>query len=319
MKDYDNPVVLSYCHPMRLITKPQEKVTFSLDEINKCSYNNYLLCRIVGSIENTYRGTKVTYLVCGDGALAIGKEHNLTINQLLLHYNDLLCKLLFGGVDVEGITSKDIATGYVKDEKMVWPVNFGHSYNSHLHACIRMKLTTSFDAIVLHGASESSISISEFRKSLLDGTEITDSTSNLSTYHLIQGITEMKYGNWSSAVTNLWIVAEQITDCLWEREYVNCETRDPEISGRRQTLLQDHRTYSASVKQELLYQIGLLPKETYRRIYRIRKARNKLIHEGIMVEKEDAHQLYQAIDELLGIVINNKGKSIMPTLRPFRV
>ena len=271
----NNYLWVTYLFPMRLITPDAKKVSFSLDEINSCTYDHSLLCRIIGTVENTLRGIPVKYIVCGDGAIAIESKCSLSLNDLLLHFNDLICKLLLGGLDVESISSKDITTGYLHGQKSLWPVNFGNSHNTHLHACIRMKLSNSFDAIMLDGAASNSITFDEFKEKLLLGCNIVERIPNLSTYHLITGISEMKYNNWSAAVTNLWIVAEQITDFLWSRDFIEVPERDPDIPTRKQSLKQDHRTYSASVKQEILYQIGIIPKSTYADIYSIRKARNK--------------------------------------------
>ena len=305
---------LTYMHPYRLVTHDEEIVHFPIEEINNCSYNHGLLCRIIGSINNSFNGQLLEYLVCGDGAFAIKTDLPLTENDLLLHFNDLFCKVLLGGILVDCISNKDLANGSIHEQRAIWPVSFGHSYNSHIHATIRMKLTNSFDAIVLSGASSIAITISELQSKLLAGQRITERINNLSTYHLIVGITEIQYGNWSAAVSNLWIVAEQLTDFLWERDYVNNDERNPNIPSRKQALLQDHRTYSASVKQEILFQIGILTSTTYADLYSVRKARNRLIHEGKMVNELDAKKLYAVVDSLLKRASNTQRDYVLPKL-----
>ena len=303
---------VTYMYPMRLIKKNDEIVSFSLDEINECSYNHGILCRIVGDIENSFNGNLVRYIICGDGAVAIDVSSEFSENDLLLNYNDLFCKLMLGGIDIDCISTRDLTTGNLYGQKSIWPVSFGYSYNSHLHANLRMRITNNVDAIVLEGASTNALSIDELKLRLQGGSEIIDRINNLSTYHLIVGVTEIKYGNWSAAVSNLWIVAEQLTDYLWERDFVNNEDRDPDIPTRKQTLRQDHRTFSTSVKQEILFQIGVLPLDTYSDIYSVRKARNKLIHEGKMASKSDACKLYRAVNTLIG----KAGKCTQDTVLP---
>jgi len=308
----EKTVHIAYLYPIRLITRKNEKIDIPLEQINNCSYNHGILCRVVGEVKNSFKNDELTYLICGDGALALSYDGNMSNNDLLLHYNDLLCKLLLGGLMVESISQKDITTGSLRDDNMIWPVNFGHSHNSHIHAVLRMKLTNSFEAIHLLNAVSSATSVEELVRCLDAGTKIIKAIDRLSTYYLIAGITEMRYGNWSSALSNLWIVAEQLTDYLWVNRFLNDASRDPEIPSRRQTLLNDNRTYSASVKQEILFQIGILSEVAYTDLYIVRKARNKLVHEGQLISEETARKLYSAVNDLLKIAISNESSDVLP-------
>ena len=312
MMEKEKTVYITYLYPIRLITRKNEKIEISLEQINNCSYNHGILCRVVGEVRNSLKNHEMSYLICGDGALALSYDGSISINDLLLHYNDLLCKLLLGGLLVEAISQKDITTGSLREDNMIWPVNFGDSYNSHVHALLRMRLANSVEAIHLLTAASSSVSIEKFVQCLDKGTEVVNAIDSLSTYYLIAGITEMRYGNWSSALSNLWIVAEQITDYLWVRRFLNDPSRDPEIPSRRQTLLNDNRTYSASVKQEILYQIGVLSETAYSNLYVVRKARNKLVHEGQLISEETARRLYDAVEALFKIATSNKSSAVLP-------
>lgn len=314
METKNESLWITYLYPMRLITREEETIEFSLEQINNCTYNHALLCKIMGSVQNTFKQKTLNFFVCGDGGLAISCSQALSYNDLLLNYNDMLCKLLLGGLDVEAISQKDIARGSFHGEKMVWPVNFGYSYNSYMHAMIRMKLCNNVDAIKLLGAASSAISIEQLKAYLIKGESISAKIDNLSTYYLLNGITELKYGNWSAALSDLWIVTEQIIDYLWVNFFVSDPDRDPEIPSRKQTLINDNRTYSTSVKQEMLYQIGILTKNTFSNLYTVRKARNKLVHEGKMVSEEIAKILYESIDELFRAIIGDSSMRILPQL-----
>lgn len=314
MEPKNTALWITYLYPMRLITHEEEKIEFTLEQINNCTYNHAILCRVVGNVKNTFKGSTITYWICGDGALVLSCDSDLSCNDLLLNFNDLLCKLLLGGLDVDAITQKDITTGSFHGEKMVWPVNFGCSYNSYMHAMLRMKLCNNVDAIKLLGAASSAISIKELNSYLIRGELISAKIDNLSTYYLLNGITEMKYGNWSAALSNLWIVTEQIIDYLWINFFLSDPDRDPEIPSRKQTLTNDNRTYSTSVKQEILYQIGVLSKNVFANLYTVRKARNKLVHEGKMVSEETAKLLYGSIDDLFRVINGDRSVRILPEL-----
>ena len=59
--------------------------------------------------------------------------------------------------------------------------------------------------------------------------------------------------------------------------------RHPEdvIPGRSSTLRKDHRTYPTSVRHEMLYQSRIFSDEDLSALIPARKARNRLVHDGI--------------------------------------
>lgn len=320
MKQEIDSFWVTYLNPFRIIKHENETINFSLEEINHVTYDHSLLCRMIGTIPSVFQGVDVEYIVCGDGALAISRKNtSLTSNDLLVLYNDFLCKLLIGGVYVEAVDNKDITTGSLHGENMLWPVNFGESASSNMHARVRMKLANNMETIFLDGASTDAISIDELSQMFNKGDKMLSPIKNLSTFYLIFGITEMRHRNWSSAASNLWIVTEQIIDYLWLSLFLKDKQRDPGIPSRIKSLQQDNRTYSVSVKQEILYQIGIISKEIYSRLYSGRKARNKLVHEGKLVSEEDAMNLYSATDELLQIATGQLNTKILPQIFKKRI
>lgn len=299
-------VSVSYIAPLIFIIPNDEKpIEFTLSEINSSTYNHSLLCRVVGEIEDNYVSTFNHFLICGDGAFAIPTTVQATSDSLVLLFNNVFCKLLLGGVEVESINPKDIVKGRKYGEHSIWPVNFGHSSSSQMHSRLRMRLANNMETILLTGAK--SITIDELKVAYIVGNDILRKIPNISPYFLLSGITELRYKNWSSALSYLWIIAEQLTDFIWEDRFLNDINKhpNPDISGRKQTLRQDHRTYTSSVKQEVLYQIGALTSDIYTQLYRARKARNKLVHEGIMINQDDSVALYEATKNMLSSAIND--------------
>lgn len=307
---------VTYISPMRLVEREGEKITISLYEINNCTYDQALLCRIVGSLHLIYKNTDIKLDVCGDGALAIKCDSAaFTSNDLLLLYNDFLCKLLIGGIYVEAVNMRNLTTGSLHENNMLWPVNFGESLSSNMHARVRMKLANNMESIFLDGACSNSKSIKELASAFIVGGKTLEPISNLSTYYLISGITEMMHKSWSSSVSNLWIVIEQLTDFLWIHFFLTDSAKDPGIPARIKSLQQDNRTFCAAVKQEILYQVGIISKETYSCIYSVRKARNKLVHEGTLITEDDAVRVYNAVNSLLQISIKSAKFEELPKLQ----
>ena len=152
-------VYATYIYPIQFIVHDNVQIDFSIEEINSLSYDHSLLHRIIGTIKNTFAGNTIEYLICGDGALGIKIGENASEDTLPGHYNDLLCKLYLGGMNVEAITNRDITTGDIFDSKSIWPVNFGGSWNSHIHAELRMRVVGVTDAILLYQPEGRTISI----------------------------------------------------------------------------------------------------------------------------------------------------------------
>lgn len=293
-------VYVTYLYPIQFIVHENEKIDFTIDEINTLTYDHSLLHRIIGTITNNYNGRDIQYIVCGDGALGIKVADSISEEDLLSHYNDLLCKLFLGGMNVEAISNRDIVIGEIYKSKSIWPVGFGESWNSHLHAELRMKVVGVTDAIVLFQPENRTISLERMKTYHDKGNMIVEAIPNLSTYYLINGVTEFRHHNWQSTLTSLWVVVEEITDYLWFQNIIKCITG--ENSKKRKEMLKDTRTYSISVKQEVLLQIGVLDEQIYNKVFEIRQARNKLVHEGKMISDRIAILLFETVKELLALV-----------------
>lgn len=203
---------VTYIYPIQFVVHKNEKIDFSIEDINNLSYDHSLLHRIIGTITNRFDDRDVEYLVCGDGALGIKTEGDISEENIIVYYNDLLCKLFLGGMNVEAITNRDIVKGDIYESKSIWPVDFGESWNSHIHAELRMKVVGVTDAILLYQPEKRTITIEKINEMLNEGNMIVRAIPNLSTFHLINGLTEYRHRNWPSAFTFLWVVVEEITD-----------------------------------------------------------------------------------------------------------
>ena len=283
---------------MLFVVKPGEKLCISLDEVNNLTYDYMLLNRIIGEIDNTFNGCKEEFYICCDGAVC---PINKKIQDVELHVNDLFCKLRLGGLRVDAVNSRDFTTGGLEYEGLVYPVDLGKSWNTHLHANLRMRMSGTVDAIHLWQDIAKCLTISELVDYRKKGEKIVSSIPNLSTYHLINGITEYNYQNWNSSLTYLWIVIEELVDWLWEKRIIDC-VGESDISKSRISMLEDHRTYTTSVKQEVLCQREVINSALYSDLFQIRQARNKLIHEGKVISMDIAAKTYDCVEKLLFIV-----------------
>ncbi|WP_157887079.1 hypothetical protein [Hymenobacter sp. PAMC 26628] len=296
---FANPCWVSYLAPFKLIVPNGEKpLEVPLEEINSNTYNHGKLCRIVEKLPlKEIEGFST--LVCYDGAIAVPKFGRLSSKENAVNfYNRLFAALILGGIMCEAVDKRDIVSGQLHENRAVWPVDLGGSASSHLHAKLRMRYASNLDSILL--LKPSYVFLVDFIHALKVGNQVLDMVKNLTATFLVRGITEISYKNWATALSNLWISVEQIIDFVWNRGFLGTDKfNGVDISSRPKNMREDNRTWSMSVKQELLYQSGLLSAANYALIYPARQARNKLVHEGKAVEQEVVLNLYSAIRSML--------------------
>jgi hypothetical protein len=143
-----------------------------------------------------------------------------------------------------------------------------------------------------------SISVDEISKAMFTGRSILDAVPELSGEFLLKGVTGIARRDWGAALSNLWIVIEQITSNIWTRRILS-SSQESEIIAGRLDQLSDTRTWTAAARQELLYQIGAISSETLSTLSIARKARNALAHRGKHPNEKDAQSAYQSTMSIL--------------------
>ncbi len=302
----NNPCWVVFLHPFTFVVPNDENPwEVNLEDINNISYSNGNLIRIVTKFE--IDNSDLCGLICYDGAIAIPKSPKFKTKELALNYFSLFfAKLILSNFYVEGIDHKDIVNGWLSENWSIWPTELGNSSISNLHSKIRMLNASNMDTISL--ANPRIISVEELLSNLKIGEEILNEIPNLNPKFLIRGLTEFRYKNWDLVLSNLWITIEQLVDFIWNNKFLKNSKLQPKIDipNRLKTLKEDSRTYSASVKQEILYQTNYIDEETLKLLSRTRKIRNKLVHEGISVEEHTGKDIVELTSKLLKVIVKNE-------------
>jgi hypothetical protein len=291
---------VTFLNPFCII-RPDKEPNYAvpLDEINNNTYNHGQLCRIVASIPvPQLKGTPL--LICADGAIAAPITSILqTRDDLLDTLNSVMCSLLLGGHLCEAIDTRDIVCGSLLEDYAVWPTDLGGSLNARLHILIRMRIASNLDRIRL--VDPKNIPVSRFFQQYRTGNDLLTKLPNVSPTLLLRGVTEMRYHNLTDALSNLWIVVEQLTELLWQDVFLarNENHPIPDIPNRRRSLDEDTRTWSMSVKHELLFQKKIISAAVYAKIHPARKARNDLVHKGLRPNADLVENLFSGILDLV--------------------
>jgi len=301
-----NSCWVAFLHPLTFIVPDDEKPwEVKLEDINNITYNSGNLIRIVSRLKST--DLELDGMICYDGAIAVPRKGKLDNKEEAVNFfNKLFAQLILSGYKAEGVDLRDIVKGNLYDNYAITTYDFGNSAVSQMHTKIRTLMVSNIDTIQL--SNPRIMNVSKFIKMIEDGERILKKIPNLSPKFLAKGITEIRYKNWDLVLSNLWITSEQIIDFLWHNVFLTTDKFQPEsgISGRIPSLKDDSRTWSAVVKQEILYQNRIITEDVFSNLYNARKVRNKLVHEGKPVERNIALGLYDAVKKLLNIATGEK-------------
>ena len=246
-------------------------------------------------------------LVCRDGALASPVCADLPDGESALqHFAHALCALVLGGIFCDGLDRRDVTSGSLHEQRLIWPVGLGESLSSFMHGSLRMRVAGSLHRI--HLANPRTVRVSTLRDAYANGAAVLSAVDTLQPQFLVQGLSDLFYRNWAAALSNLWIVVEQLTEFFWRARFLVAPARHPEppVQQRLSTLRNDTRTYSTSVRHEILYQAGLLPASAFSLLSPARAARNKLAHEGRFPDSADCLAAMNGIAILLSEITGSK-------------
>ena len=290
---YD-PAWAAFLNPYTfIIADRSEYVEISIDQINSNTYDNTLLSKTVTSLPLT-NNDHLYALVSYDGAIAIPRNIDYPSSNIALdNINRIFCAILLGGEHTEVVGPELLLNGSIlENTKDIFIYQDGrHSRLRHKWASLNEKIILTHPRIIC---------ISDLRNAYMHGIKIINSINNLSPFFLLHGYSAMVYRNRSDALSSLWIVVEQLTSFLWENRFLTTSNLHPKMmNDRKKSLKEDNRTWSTSVKHELLWQTKFLSEDCFSGLSKARKQRNNLVHEGTVPDFEVVRNLWNCIFELI--------------------
>ncbi len=81
-----------------------------------------------------------------------------------------------------------------------------------------------------------------------------------------------------------WLIIERFLSLLWKKEVIN------KINGKRKEKLENSVRWSADYIIETLNLLNVVPDENYKQLMRLKKKRNKIVHEGREITKIEAEE-----------------------------
>jgi hypothetical protein len=291
------PCMVAYLSPFQIVNA-RESVPWNVEitDVNCGTWDYVELHKLVGGIDV---GLAAPYhmVVARDGAVGLPALAHLRDVQAAVEFiNRCFAALLLGGVYCEAIGPDGLDFGRIIDWTYLRTYSAAPARPNQFHQAIRQRQCAPLEAI--HLMSPRSIEIDDLNTAMKAGRAILDAVPQLDPEFLLKGVTGYARRDWGAALTNLWIVVEQITSHLWEMRIL-ASARTAQVAPGRIDQLSDTRTWTVSVRHELLHQIGIIGPEALGALAVARKARNALAHTGKHPTESDAKSAYSSALSLL--------------------
>jgi hypothetical protein len=288
-----NPAWISFLSPPYTIVLPKQHSTFHTPFEHTVSrhFDGEQLSKVVTTLP-LEDGSGLSALVSLDGCIAIPRNQKHPSHETAISaFNRIFCAILLGGTHTEAIDLQRLVCGSLHSKDSIF-IN-----NPSLHSRIRHKHGSDDDMFNL--VYPRTVKSEELKNSYSLGLSFLNKLDSFSPIFLLRGYSSSLYRNFVDALSNLWIVVEQLISILWENSFVlNPKFHPPSINGRTNSFRQDNRTWSMAVKLELLWQTNLLTTDTFTALSSARKARNDLAHAGKFPTTATIYSLWSAIFEL---------------------
>jgi hypothetical protein len=111
---------------------------------------------------------------------------------------------------------------------------------------------------------------------------------------------------WSDSLLLGWAFIENLIELQWKKSIL------ANASGERKKSLEDHRTYTAAVKIEMLHLVGVIDEALHSRLTELRKSRNDLMHNGSFPSQQDVSDLFDVTISLIRILTSYEARFFNP-------
>ncbi|MBI2783984.1 MAG: hypothetical protein HYX64_07930 [Gammaproteobacteria bacterium] len=270
--------MVAYLAPFRIIDGAESQPwTVTIDDVNHSTWDYVALHGLVGGLDV---GLQSPYhmVVSRDGAIALPILPEFrNLERAVQFINHCLAALLLGGVYCESIDCDALDFGKILDWRYLRVGTAAPARSNQFHRMIRILQAPPVEAI--HLMSPRTAKMADLEAAMRSGRALLSEVPEVSPEFLLRGTTGFTRRDWGAALSNLWIVIEQITSHLWEVNVISGIRNSKAIPGRIDQL-SDTRTWTIAARQELLCQIGVIDSSVLATLAVARKARNALAHTG---------------------------------------
>jgi hypothetical protein len=211
-------------------------------------------------------------------------------------FNHFACELC-----LHGVTSCVFSPAYLgigmRDESHIWTKTACSSFSSAFERVIGPQYSINRERRVM-AMFNNAIPIYCNARQLSLVSKLTNINESLPVF-ILSAYSQFQQHQLIEAIIVAWTACEQMINKLWTNHIDTIKASD------RKDRLKDHRTYTASVRIELLHSMGVIGEELYDLLSKSRKLRNDIAHNA-KVEIGNTYVSLLALHKMLEFILNEK-------------
>jgi len=288
---YDPAWITFLFEPLVLISKSKDDFIVSLNEIDTNLYDTRILSKFFAKLKDYNENSQLDILVTFDGSVMLPVDDNYnTPEKAVNKFNEVIGALFLGGILVKPIDLTKLHQGCIIENG---GSNF--SYTPSPNNDFRNKSASITERIKAYHPNH--LQVEEFTEAYNFGINIINKI-NFSPIFLALGYHYLNQGKIAESLSNLWIVIEQLTDFLYQNKIDNSILK---ILKRALP-----KNINIKTKHDILHETKIISENIFQVLLNNRRDRNKLLHNGIMPNRENVIQLWTTLLELLEVAIDTK-------------
>ncbi|MCA8970985.1 MAG: hypothetical protein KDC95_14425 [Planctomycetes bacterium] len=289
-------IVTGNCEPFRLVLRDGDKWDPSLEAINDRTYDYVKLCRLSLSLNIGIEPFGLG--VCFDGtfflpALPQYRERPRAVEE----FNAALSRIVLGGVYCEAVSPADVGASTMSHAGYTM-FSCAKGASARFHAAARMQSIAALDVMRLY--KPETIRASELASAYNKGKRVLDKLPSFPSEIVLYASSHFVRHQWSECLIHAWTLSERLIEIAWAMRVV-----PPNVDRARRDFLQDQRAWTSATKLEVLLQIRALPEQLVMSLNVVRKARNRLVHDGKSPDYSNASMAIRSMFELLSMVASD--------------
>ncbi len=297
---YDPAWIVFLFEPLVVISKNKDDFVVTLDEINTNLYDTRILSKFVTKLKNHDENLQLDILVTFDGSIILPVNENYnTPEKAINKFNEIIGALFLGGILVKPIDLTKLHQGCIIENG---GSNF--SYTPSPNNDFRNKSSSITERIKAHHPNH--IQVEDFTEAYNFGIEIIKKV-NFSPIFLALGYHYLNQGKVAETLSNLWIGIEQLTDFLYQNKI------DTSISKIMKRVLPNK--INIETKHVILHETKIISEQTFQILLINRRDRNKLLHDGIIPNRDNVIKLWSVLLDLLEVSIDIKLEKLLESSR----
>ncbi len=266
----------------------QNKFEVTLNQINNNTYKGDELAKVIMTLPNDDKKCILNILITVDGSIMIPLNDIYSTQELAVNkINEIISALFLGGINLNAIHLGDLEQGKLLDGG-----NYGFSYKPSIYNRFRLNGSSISERAML--ISPDYINIETIKNAYTIGIDLMK-TINFNPIFLVQGYHSMQFWKTADALSNLWIVVEQLTDLIWN-SHVDIKIKN----------ILKKTNVNIETKHKVFKEYEIINESTFQTLLQNRRSRNKLLHEGKLPEHSLVEKLWIVLFKMFEIVSDKK-------------